>query len=475
MAKVLIIDDDKSVCKMLSEMVTRLEHDVVSAHTLGDGLKEAVSGEFDVVFLDVMLPDGSGLDILPKIRETASSPEVIIMTGYGDPDGAEIAIKNGAWDYIQKPLAPKKIILPLRRILQHRDDIKKAQKAAVALKLDGIVGNSKKIKVCFDLLAQAANSEANVLITGETGTGKELFARAIHTNSPRAHKNLIVLDCTVLPESLVESVLFGHEKGAFTGAESAQEGIITQAHGGTLFMDEVGELPPSIQKAFLRVLQERRFRSIGGKQEIASNFRLVAATNRDLDQMVKEGRFRSDLLYRIQSIIIEIPPLRERKEDIIDLIIYYVNTFSKIYKHETKGISPDFFDALYGYEWPGNVRELINTLEKAIIETQHEPILYPKHLPTHIRIQAARASVNNIEKPQKKTAPLDRITPSKTSRKFRDVREATLAEMEKNYFQDLMEITKGSIKEACEISGLGRNRLYAYLKKHQISRLGWRR
>lgn len=471
MAHVLIIDDDKAVCKMLSEMVKRLEHDATTAFTLKDGLKEAVSKDFDVVFLDVMLPDGSGLDILPQIRETALSPEVIIMTGYGSVDGAEIAIKSGAWDYIQKPLTPKKIILPLKRILQYHDELKKAEKIAVSLKLNGIVGSSRQMKACFDLIAQAANSEANVLITGETGTGKELFAKAIHANSPRAKKSWVVVDCTVIPETLAESVLFGHEKGAFTGAERAKDGLIIQAHGGTLFLDEVGELTLQLQKAFLRVLQERRFRSVGGEQEVESNFRLIAVTNRDIDQLVKKDKFREDLFYRLKAIEINIPPLRERPEDLKELILSYINKLCEGYGLLTKSLSPDFFDALAAYDWPGNVRELINTLERALAQSQQGPVLFSKHLPTNIRIQAAKAS---ISKEDLSTGDSGKVPVSSFKfPRFKDYKENLLVEVEKEYLQELMSFTQGSVKEACQISGLGRTWLYTLLKKHGISRLGW--
>jgi two-component system, NtrC family, response regulator len=472
-AKVLIIDDDKNVCKMLCEMVKRLEHDAVAVHTIENGLKKASAEQFAVVFLDVMLPDGSGLDIIPAIRDRDSSPEVIIMTGYGSADSAEIAIKSGAWDYVQKPLTPKKTILPLKRILQYHDDRKKAQKATVALNLEGIVGKSSQMKDCFNLLAQAADSDANVLITGETGTGKELFARAIHANSRRSDKNLVVVDCTVLPDSLVESVLLGYEKGAFTGADRAQEGLIRQAHNGTLFLDEVGELPPNIQKAFLRVLQERRFRTIGGNKEIESNFRLVVATNRNLDLMVKKGQFRKDLLYRIRSIAMELPSLKHRLEDIKALVIHYVASICDRYELETKGLSSDFLDALHAYDWPGNVRELVNIIESGILEAREEPVLFPDHLPTHIRIQAARSSVVESTDPDAEPLSPEEGAPFEELGRFRDVREAALAEVEKHYFQKLMALTKGSIKDACRISDLGRNRLYIYLKKHNISRLGW--
>jgi two-component system NtrC family response regulator len=249
LARFLIIDDDEMMCRMLSQAMEREGHHVKTAFTLGAGVKEAHSGAL-------------GLDGLPRIREAVSVPEVIIITGAGDPDGAELAIKSGAWDYIQKPASVKQMTLPLVRALQYRDE-KKAEKPRVALKREGIVGSSLEMEKCLDVIAQAANSTGNVLISGETGTGKELFAGAIHANSSRADKSFVIVDFASLPETLVESVLFGHRKSAFTGAGRAHEGLVQQADGGTLFLDEIGELPLSLQKAFLRVLQEHRFRPVG--------------------------------------------------------------------------------------------------------------------------------------------------------------------------------------------------------------------
>lgn len=462
MANVLIIDDDEMIHKMLLPVVEHMGHDVTSAFTFGDGLKEAVSGTFDVVYLDVRLPDGNGLDALPSMRKIASPPEVIIITAAGDPDGAELAIKNGAWDYVQKPLSTKDVTLQLSRVLQYREE-KKASKPPVVLKHEGIIGSSPQLKGCLNLVAHAAGNEASVLITGETGTGKELFACAVHDNSRRAHKNFVVVDCAALPETLVESVLFGHDKGAFTGADRAKEGLVKQADGGTLFLDEVGELPLSVQKAFLRVLQEHRFRPVGGKQEVQSNFRLIAATNRDLDQMVGSGQFRKDLLFRLRSMAIELPPLREQPEDIKELALYHMAKLCESYGIGTKGFSPEFLETLTAYDWPGNTRELVNTLERALAAVQDEATLFPKHLPTHIRVQLARASVKVKGKPKEKAGPTHKFPG------LRDFREAGIASLEQQYLQDLMLLTKGDIKEACRISGLSRSRLYGLLKKHKIS------
>jgi len=250
MAIILIIDDDHLMCETMTRMVRRLGHETLAAETLAEGLALAAAHECDVVFLDVRLPDGNGLDALPKIDALTCHPEVIIMTGFGDPNGAELAIKSGAWDYIEKSSSVKEITLSLERALQYRQ-----QKTAVAqsrtvaaLKRSQIIGNSPRLNACLDLVAQAAGSDVNVFITGETGTGKELFARAVHENSQRARGNFVVVDCTALPETLVESLLFGHEKGSFTGADKARDGLVRQAHCGTLFLDELGERPATVAR-----------------------------------------------------------------------------------------------------------------------------------------------------------------------------------------------------------------------------------
>lgn len=482
MSNVLIIDDDKSTCKMLTRMIQKIGHKAYQAYTIAQGLEAASSNSYDVIFLDVQLPDGNGLNIIPKLKGSSYSPHVIIITGFGNPDGAEIAIKNGAWDYMQKPLSPKKLLPPLRSVLQYHEGLKNIPKPVVALKRDGIIGSSPAIKTCLDSVASAANSHANVLLTGETGTGKEVFAKAIHNNSIRANNNFVVVDCAALPETLVESSLFGYKKGAFTGANRDHTGLIRNAHNGTLFLDEVGELTLQLQKTFLRVVQERRFRPLGATMEEESNFRLLAATNRDLNQMVKEGTFRQDLLYRLRSITIDLPSLKQRPEDIKELLFYYMRKFCDNYQIQIKGFSPDFLEAICTYDWPGNVREFIHTLEKSIIDARHEPTLFHAHLPTHIRVQVARSSFNTDEYAENEDGIAPAITGAseitsivqgsltKEFPSYKNYRNTVLNAADKQYLQDLMKLTRGSINEACSISGLGRSRLYSLTKKYGISK-----
>jgi len=469
MAKILIVDDDPLVRESLARVVKKMGHTPLEAGSLGSAREKLPAEDFDLVFCDVRMPDGSGLDILPELRATSAAPEVIIVTGFGDPDGAELAIKKGAWDYIEKPLSVKAVMLCVERALQYREK-KRAAVNPVALKVEGIVGQSPKLRACLDMLAQAASSEANVLVTGETGTGKELFAWAIHRNSARSDRNFVVVDCAALPETLVESTLFGHVRGAFTGADKPRDGLVRQADGGTLFLDEIGELSISIQKAFLRVLQEKRFRPVGGGQEVTSDFRLVAATNRRLEDLTRSGGFREDLLFRLRTVVIELPPLKEMKEDLKDLMLYYLVRFCEHYDLPVKGYSPDFLEVLMAYDWPGNVRELIQALEKAIISAKDEPVLFPKHLPDHIRIHLARAAVLQkrapAPSPEKGPAAVD------TSLNLKDFREAELARIEKDYLSSLLSRTNGDVGEACRVSGLSRSRLYTLLKKYGLKPSG---
>jgi len=394
-----------------------------------------------------------------------STPEVIIVTGYADPDGAELAIKNHAWDYIKKPASIESITLAITRAEQYRRE-KFGSEATVRLNRMGIIGKSPKIMACLDIVARAANSMSNILITGETGTGKELFAQAIHANSSRAEMNFVPVDCASLPEPLMESLLFGHTKGAFTGADKAEEGFIMHADGGTLFLDEVGDLPLQMQKSFLRVLQEHRFHPVGGAREVGSDFRLISATNRDLDELEKSGKFREDLLYRIRTLTIKLPPLRERTEDIKNLAINYLESLCDLHETGMKGFSPDFIDILRSYPWPGNVRELYNALESAFVQSQYEPTIFPKHLPSRIRAQVVRSHIDEPDKlgePEGQAQGLLEDVPS-----WRDFRKALIENGERQYLQDLVLRTEGNIKQASQLSGLSGSRLYDLLRKYKI-------
>jgi len=461
MARVLIIDDDEAFNELLAKIVRGLGHEATLTFTLKEGLREALTGGYDAVFLDVGLPDGVGLEALPKIREISAPPEVVIITGSIGADGAEEALKSGAWDYLQKPVSINHIILTLARVLQYGEE-KKAKPKALLLNRQGIVGESAPLRACLELLAQAAASDAPVLITGETGTGKELFAEAIHNNSRRAGNRFVVVDCGAIPVTLAESILFGYEKGAFTGADKAHEGLVKQADGGTLFLDEVGELPLSVQKAILRVVQGQRFYSLGSKKETSSNFRLVAATNRNLRQMVQEGQFREDLLFRLQALTMELPPLRERADDIKALTIHYLEKLCAHYGTSLKGFTPEFLEGLQKYHWPGNVRELVNTMERTLAAAMDEPTLFPKHLPLAIRL------INSQTMSVRESAPpaLAGGYPS-LEKSLPNLREYRLA-MDLEYLQALLRQAGGNISLAGKISGLSRSSLYELLKKHNL-------
>ena len=374
-------------------------------------------------------------------------------------NGAAEALRSGVWDYIEKPARIDTMKLSLQRALQYRSQ-KKALQIPAAVDRSGIVGSSARLQMCITLMAHAARSEADVLIRGETGTGKELFARAIHTNSVRAARPFIVVDCTSLPQSLAESILFGHAKGAFTGADHPKEGLVKQAHGGTLFLDEVGELPLELQKTFLRVLQERRCRPVGGDREVESDFRLVSATNRDLETAVEADRFRRDLMFRLGAFVIELPALRDRSKDIEEIAAHYVESTCTRYGLDTKSMSEEFLAMLQDYDWPGNVRELAGTLERAVVMEPASPMLYPKHLPDHIRVQRLDCSTGG-----KSSGTLQNMGSDRSLADWKTFRQQALSAIEKRYIRDLMETTGGDMEKACEISGLKRARLYQLVKK----------
>lgn len=479
MACILVIDDDVDFCDTMHSLIQRMEHTFHAAHTLQEGLGLLETLPVDVVLLDVRLPDGNGLEALSKVRSGGSEPEVIILTGQGDPDGAELAISGGVWDYLLKPSSVKQTRLSLDRAIRYRMEKRAAREASVPLDLSAIVGASPAMRECYDLVAKAARSSSQVLITGETGTGKELFARTIHENSSRAGGHFVVVDCASITETLLESTLFGHKKGAFTGADTDRTGLVTLADGGTLFLDEVGDMPLSIQKSFLRVLQEKRFRPVGETREFTSDFRLMAATNRDLAAMAEKGTFRKDLLFRLWTISLKLPPLRCRGDaDIKALSVSGIKRLCEEYGTPNKGFAPDFFDTLYRYDWPGNVRELFNVLEMAFIASGENKTLYAMDLPRDIRIKVARAAfgsqlsgegypetgtVRPVSLPAGSNGREDLLFPEgiPSLKIFK-------AQMEKRYLEALIRETAGNPQEIMRLSGLSKSHFYALLKKNNI-------
>jgi two-component system, NtrC family, response regulator len=377
-------------------------------------------------------------------------------------DSAELATRRGAWSYIVKGPSVTPILNALSNVLDYQSE-KSDSGCQIVRENEGIIGESHQLRACVGLATQAAASNATVLITGETGTGKELFARAIHNHCPRHLGNFVVVDCAALPDALVESILFGHTKGAFTGADRVRDGLVKQADGGTLFLDEVGELPLSLQGPFLRVLQEHRFRPVGSDEEVESDFRLIAATNRDLEVMARESLFRKDLFYRLQTFEIHLPPLREREDDIERIALHHVARICERYEKFLKRLSPESLEVLNQYPWPGNVRELVRAIESAIVAAQQQETVFAKHLPENIRVEVARqvtaGRLTHEEIPQHASIGIPSL---------KQVREAAGDAAEKDYLANLMDVTLGDISQACSASGLSRSRLYALLKRHGI-------
>lgn len=457
MANILIVDDDRDMSEMLSEVVQTMGHSATAAFTLAEGLQAAATGTYQVVLLDVKLPDGNGAERLPTFKGLPCSPEVIVISAFGTRAIAELSLTGGAWDFISKTTSISEIMLTVNQAIKYKEQQPDNSAVPPNLNLEGLLWKSDRMAICIDHLSHAVKSDANVLITGETGTGKELFARAIHQSSPRAKMNFVTVDCAALPPTLAESLLFGHEKGAFTSADKGVEGLIKQADDGTLFLDEIGELPASVQTSFLRVLQEKHYRPLGAKKELASNFRVVAATNRNLEKMILAGQFRQDLLQRIGAITIHIPPLRQRREDLIELILHYVKKLGARYGSSAKNFSPEFLEMMASYNWPGNVRELINCLEWTIAAAGPELTLYPKHLPTKLRL-------NSVFSENEKTVSAE----AKNLPTLKNARESAIIETESRYLRQVLDVTNDDHKEACRISGLSSPQLYNLMRKHGI-------
>lgn len=376
MKKLLIIDDEENLCKSLSEVVAKEGYDVYYETSPSEAIKRVKEEKFDFILCDILMPEINGMEVLEKVKKTAPESTVIMMSAYGTVETAIECIKKGAYDYISKPFKKDEIILTLKKAEERQRLIKEnillKKQIRKEYGYENIYGKSKAIREIIEKIKKISPYKSTVLITGESGTGKELIARAIHNNSEREPAKFVAVNCAAIPDTLLESELFGYEKGAFTGALYPKKGLIEEADGGTLFLDEIGDLPPPLQVKILRFLQEGEVRKIGGTRTIKVNTRIIAATSKNLEEDIKTGKFREDLYYRINVIHIHIPPLRERKEDIPVLVDKFIKNFSEKLKKEIKGITPSALKILMDYPWPGNVRELENQIERAIVLTENE-------------------------------------------------------------------------------------------------------
>ncbi len=442
--KILIVDDEHSILETLEMFFQEKGFQVLTSQDGHGGLALVEQEKPDIVILDIRLPDLNGLEVLRRIKAFREDSNVIIMTAYHDMETTIQAMKLGAFEYIHKPIDVDELELAIDKLVKTLQLSTRIENLITEIsreyKVDNIVGETKAMQEIFKTIGLISNSKATVLIQGESGTGKELIAKAIHYNSPYNMEPFIPVDCSTLVESLAESQLFGHEKGAFTGAIATQKGKIELAQRGTVFLDEVGELPASLQVKLLRFLQEREFARVGGKETYQADVRVIAATNRDLSRMVEDGSFREDLYFRLKVVQILVPPLRERKSDIPLLTEHLLNKANALFNKRVTKIPQHVMDALVEYEWPGNVRELENVLTRAVVLSKG-PVLLPEHLPEIF-------GEKNIREP---------VSPVKT-----------LSQVEAEHILKILEFTNWNQGRACELLGISRPTLRKKIRKYGL-------
>jgi two-component system response regulator GlrR len=442
--KILVVDDDRNLLELVKMRLESADYDVTTALREEDAIEAVKDRVFDLSIVDLQLAEQDGISLMEELHLILPEMPVIILTAYGSIESAVEAMKRGAYSYLTKPFEPQDLLFQIDRALESRRlnvEIKRL-KGLLEGQYDfvNIVARSEKMKRVLEMVSHIAKTESTVYIHGESGTGKELIAKAIHLASERKNGPFVAINCAALPETLLESQLFGHEKGAFTGAVRSTRGLFTQAHAGTLFLDEIGDMPLSIQAKLLRALQERQFYPIGSEKAVAVDVRVIVATRKDLESHVKQGLFREDLFYRIHVIPILVPPLRERKEDIPPLAEHFLNKFSQQMKKEVRGLVPEAMQKLMLHEWPGNVRELEHTVEYAVAMTQQNMI-------TEDFILQTKGVIS--EEPLK---PL------------KEARDA----YEKGYLVHLLEICSGNVSKAAKLAGKYRADFYDLLRKHNL-------
>ncbi|MBI5212694.1 MAG: sigma-54-dependent Fis family transcriptional regulator [Nitrospirae bacterium] len=453
---ILIVDDEEIVRSSCVRILSPAGYTLETAKNAGDAFKKLSDKTFDLVLTDLVMPDVTGMDLLKKIKEDWPETEVIIITGYGEVKTAVDALKYGAYDYIEKPFTPDALLNAVGRCLEKKnlltENIRLRQEIHALYSLDNIIGASKGMQKVFKLMATVASTGSTVLITGESGTGKELVARGIHYNSARREQPFVVVDCGTISENLMESELFSHAKGAFTGAVSTEKGMLETANGGTVFLDEISNLPLPMQAKLLRALQEKEFRSVGGRKTVKIDIRFIAATNRDLSEMVKEGAFREDFFYRLNVFPITIPPLRDRKEDIPALAYHFLHKYGKETGRDVPHISAEAMRQVIAHDWPGNVRELENVIHRAVIVCEGGT-LKPEHIITPLE--------EDVDIP---------ATLKELKKKKKDLRNKSIEEIERNFLLTALKRNNWNITKAAAEVGMQRTNFHALLKKYNITK-----
>jgi two-component system response regulator GlrR len=441
--KILVVDDDRNLLELMRMRLESEQYEVTTVPDEEQAKASARSGLFDLAIVDLQLVHKDGISLMTELRSADPDLPVIILTAHGSIESAVEAMRRGAFTYLTKPFDPRELLLQIQRALENRKLCREVGRLKELLgeryDFSNIVARSTAMQRVLQTVSHIAGTESTVFIQGESGTGKELIARAIHLASGRREKPFVAVNCAALPETLLESELFGHEKGAFTGAIKSSRGLFVQAHEGTIFLDEIGDMPLSIQAKFLRVLQERQFHPVGGEGPVQVDVRVIVATNKDLREGVRQGLFRDDLYYRIHVIPIELPPLRARKEDIPMLVDHFLKKCGTAMNKKIKGMASAALQRLMLYDWPGNVRELENTVEYAVAMTRDDVISEDLVLPS-------------------KSVPPEGIQPLKQARDS----------FERGYLIHLLSVSNGIVSSAASMAGKYRADFYNLLKKHKI-------